>query len=198
MKKIFLFLLFISFSTSIFPQSSGDTKEFIYGTMIRVADPENYRTADTLVGYFWFDNQLDQNGQTVHFKKDLNATKTKKFQSRKYDYFVSDVIYLETFGAIPMLTGDVLIMIPRIIDGRIQLFDLRYRTESYYFIHSNVERFFIKKDNKKLRIKEKTFKKQMKELVGDDEALMKKIDSEELKYNDLIEIVTIYNSNHPN
>jgi hypothetical protein len=37
----------------------------------------------------------------------------------------------------------------------------------------------------------------MQRYVGDDKSLMEKIVNDELKYDDLIEMVTIHNNNYP-
>jgi hypothetical protein len=188
MKNLILFFFFFLSSLSIFSQSIfGGKKEFIYGKMVG--------RSDTLVGYFWFDNQITQNGQTVQFKEDLNSENKKTFQSRHYDYFESDGIYLETFGAIPTVSGDILIMIPRVINGRIQLFDNKFKWGYMNLFKS--EHYFLKKGWDKVRVKKKDFKELMQRFVGDDKSLMEKIENNELKYDDLIEIVTIYNNSHP-
>lgn len=182
MKTLIFFVLLISSSLKVFSQ-----KEFMYGKMVK--------GADSLVGYFWIDNHYSQNGQRVNFKEDLNSNVTKRFQSREYDYFESDSLYLETFPAIPTVSGDILIMIPRIANGSIQLFGNTYSGGYMNLIQS--ETYFIKKDYAKEKIKKKNFKEMMQRFVGDDKALIEKIDKGELKYDDLIEIITTYNNNHP-
>lgn len=87
----------------------------------------------------------------------MNANKKRIFQSRLYNYFKCDSVYLETFGAVPTATGDLLIMIPRIINGKIQLFDSKYKRGLF-----KAERYFIKADGDKALIKKKSFKQQMK------------------------------------
>ena len=162
--------------------------DFIYGKMVK----EN----DTLVGYFKFNHDITQNGQQVYYKKQFESESSKSFPSRRYDYFESDSFYLETFGVVPMLTGDVLIMIPRIINGKLQLFAVNYNGGGFLGLgHS--ETLCIKKGSEKLRLKKSKFKKQMHQLLDDDEALLQKIDNDELKYEDLIEIVKSYNNHHP-
>ncbi|HJT74499.1 MAG TPA: hypothetical protein VJ720_10780, partial [Chitinophaga sp.] len=119
MKKATLSLVMMLFFVNSYSQLISRRTEYIYGKMIN--------TTDTLVGYFSFDREITQNGQTVYYKQSLDSNKKKRFQSRKYDYFQSDSLYLEKFGAVSILTGDVLIMIPRIINGRIQLFDSKVK-----------------------------------------------------------------------
>jgi hypothetical protein len=60
----------------------------------------------------------------------------------------------------------------------------------------STESFFIKKGTLKLRIKKSKFKKQMHTLIEDDGALMQKIENDQLKYEDSIDIVKTYNNNH--
>jgi len=188
MKNLILFFFLFSSSSSIFSQSIfGGKKEFIYGKIVG--------RSDTLVGYFWFDNRkILEYGQMVHFKEDLNSEIKKSFQSRHYDYFEADSIYLETFGAIPTISGDMLIMIPRVINGKIQLFDNKFKWGYMNLFKS--EHYFLKKGWDKVRVKKKDFKELMQRFVGDDKSLMEKIENNELKYDDLIEIVTIYNNSH--
>jgi hypothetical protein len=186
MKNNLLFFLLIAIPLMSFSQSIFGEKKYLYGRMVG--------QADTLVGYFWFDNQIDQNGQTVFFKKDLNSNKKKKFQSRNYLYFESDSIYLETFPAIPTVTGAVLIMIPRIVNGRIQLFDSKYKWG--YANMFKIERFFIKVGGDKVQVKRKNFKQLMNTYLADDEDLITKIENEELQYDNLMEIIITYNNRH--
>lgn len=186
MKNIFSLFLLITISSKSFCQSTFGKKEFIYGTMVG--------SSDTLVGYFWFDNQINQFGQTVHFKKDLNSGKKKVFQSHKYKFFQNDSIYLETFVTEPNATGELRFMLPRIINGKIQLFESKYKWG--YFNMFTSERFYIKAPGEKAQVKKKNFKQLMKRVLADDEDLVKKIDNNELQFDDLPEIVTKYNSRH--
>lgn len=186
MKRNLLLFLLITASLISSSQSIFGEKNYLYGRMVG--------PLDTLVGYFSFDDKIDQNGQTVFFKQDLNSNKKRKFQSRNYFYFESDSIYMETFPAIPTITGAVLIMIPRIINGKIQLFDSKYRWG--YANMFKLERFFIKTGPDKVIVKRKNFKQVMKAYLADDEDLMTKIDNDELRYDDLIEIVKAYDSRH--
>ena len=186
MTRTLLFLSVLLVANSAFSQKF--VTNFIYGKMVK--------EKDTLAGYFKFDREISQNGQLVYYKKQYESEKTKSFPSRKYDHFESDSFYLETFGVMPMLTGDVLIMIPRIINGRLQLFAVNYNGGGFLNLgHS--ETLCIKKGSEKLRLKKGKFKKQMHKLLDDDEELLQKIDNDELKYEDLTEIVKSYNNHHP-
>jgi hypothetical protein len=184
MNKIIPFLLSICISSDSFSQPGFDT--FRYGKMVK--------GTDTLIGYFSFSHDIDQNGQTVKYRESFNSS-IHRFQSRKYEYFEADSLYMETFGVVPMLTGDVLIMIPRIVNGKIQLFSTAVGGLGFMGLEKK-ESFFIKKGSEKMRIKKGKFKKQMHSLIADDEALLNRIDSDELKYEDLIQIVVTYDMNH--
>jgi hypothetical protein len=83
-------------------------------------------------------------------------------------------------------------MIPRVINGRIQLFDARYKWG--YFGAFNAGNYCVKKDNQKICIKKRKFREQIKSLIADADALIKRIDSGELGYDDLATIIQIYNS----
>ena len=190
MKKTALFLVFIFLFTNIgFAQFfSIKKKEYMYGKMAN--------SKKELIGYFWFDNEnISSNGQTVYYKESLDSKDIKIFQSRKYDYFISDSLYLETFPAIPYPGGDLLIMIPRIVDGKIQLFGLKFTTTSFYVVRSTKDYFFIKKGDEKKKIMKKYFKEQMKDLISEDQVLLDKINSGELTYDNLPEIIQAYNQN---
>lgn len=192
MKKITVLVIFtflfnsLSFS-QLFPKN--EKKEYIYGKMVN--------KKKELTGYFWFDNKnITTNGQTVYYLKTMETTYVKTFQSRKYDYFVSDSLYLETFDAIPLIGGDIIIMIPRIIDGEIQLFGLNFTKYNFYFLKSTKDYYFIKTGTAKMRISKKQFKEQMKDLIGKDKVLLNKINSGELTYDNLPEIIQSYNQNN--
>ncbi|MFI5154205.1 MAG: hypothetical protein ACHQET_12770 [Chitinophagales bacterium] len=88
---------------------------FLYGHMVK--------GKDTLKGYFRFSPQITQEGQTVFDRESWRSDDVKKFQSWKYEYFESDRLYLEYFGIISTITGDIDVMIPRLIDRKIQLFE---------------------------------------------------------------------------
>jgi hypothetical protein len=190
MKKTALLFVFIFLFTSIgFAQFFSTMKrEYIYGKMAN--------SKKELIGYFWFDNNITSNGQTVSFKESLDSKNEKVFQSRKYDYFTSDSIYLEKFAAIPYPGGDLIIMIPRIIDGKIQLFGLKYTKSSFYFVNSTKDYFFVKKGTEKQKITKKYFKEIMKDLISDDQVLLDKINNDELTYDNLPQIIQTYNQNN--
>lgn len=187
MKHFILFFGLTLIISCTFAQRNRRTStEFIYGRMIK--------PTDTLVGFFRFDFVVSQNGQTVYFKRGLNEKKTKRFQTRRYDYFESDSVYLENF-AVPMsgVLGKVEIMIPRVLNGKIQLFEYRLRTPGL-FKDIETERFFVKKGDVKMRLNRRKFKEQMLQLIGDKPEIMGKIDTEQLKYADLMDIIFQYNN----
>ena len=192
MKKITVLILFTflfnSFSFSqLFPKE--EKKEYIYGKMVNKKKER--------IGYFWFDNKNIYNGQLVYYLKTMETTYAETFYSRKYDYFVSDSLYLETFE-VPIYIGETIkIMIPRIVDGEIQLFGVQViKKNIFYFFKSIKDNYFIKTRTAKINITKKQFKEQMKDLIGKDQVLLDKINSGELTYDDLPEIIQSYNQNN--
>lgn len=191
MKKTTLFFIFIlSFACTGFSQFfSNEKKEYTYGKM--------GNSKKELTGYFWFDNKhISSNGQTVYYLETMETKYAKIFQSRKYDYFICDSFYLETFAVFSDAGGDLKIMIPRIVDGKIQLFGLNFTRTNFYFLKSTKDYFFIKKGEQKIKITKKYFKELMKDLIGEYQSLLAKIDNDELKYDDLPEIISVYNQNN--
>jgi hypothetical protein len=132
-------------------------------------------------------------GQEVIYKRKLDDSYSKNFQSRTYYCFISDSIYMETFDAIPTLTGTIKAMVPRIINGTLQVFAFNIRQN----LLMSSKYVFIKRDVSTSKISKKRFKEQMEHLIVDDEGLMAKINSGELGYKDLFQIVQLYNNAHP-
>jgi hypothetical protein len=64
-------LIILPFAAS---SQSKDTAGYIGGVM--------HFGHDSLVGYFKFDHEIDNYGQTVRYKKDLQEAKTKYFQRK--------------------------------------------------------------------------------------------------------------------
>ncbi|MFX1706717.1 hypothetical protein PV783_22295 [Chitinophaga sp. CC14] len=184
MKRITFTLLLILFFVNSQSQSIYGQTDYIFGTMVN-------RT-DTLVGYFSFDKQITQNGQTVYYVPGPGSGRIKTFQSRKYDYFQGDSIYMEKFGGYPALGGMVDVLIPRVIDGRIQLFELKFNWGPMNLAKS--DRFFVKKGTEKFSIKRKKFKEQMRTLISENIDLLNKIESGELTFDDMIKVILMYNN----
>jgi hypothetical protein len=88
------FILF-GFNDAVAQIDFHPNKGYIFAKMVRVKD--------TLTGYFKFENSLTKNGQKVHYRKAKKSRTSRTFYTRKYDYFVSDSVHLETFGGIRML-----------------------------------------------------------------------------------------------
>jgi len=192
MKRITVLFLFtflfnsLSFS-QLFPKS--EKKVYIYGKMVN--------KKKELTGYFWFDNKniYQYSGQLVYYLKTMETTYVETFVSRKYDYFESDSLYLETFE-VPIAIGEkIKIMIPRIVDGEIQLFGVQVIKNNFYFFKSIKDNYFIKTETVKINITKKQFKEQMKDLISKDQVLLGKINSGELTYDNLPEIIYTYNQN---
>jgi hypothetical protein len=147
---------------------------------------------DTLTGYFRFSPYISESGQTVEYKDRLNSYDIEKFQSNKYDYFEADSLYLETFHIRPTLTRSAKAMIPRLINGKVQLFALTMDGTGLFNSTTNTL-FFIKKGEEKFQVTKSQFKRQMHDIIGDPE-LLQRIDNNELKYIDLPQIISQYNS----
>jgi len=144
---------------------------------------------DILTGYFRFDNEIVNQRQIVHYRESWRGEEVKLY-ANKYDYFESDSIYMET---VPYGLGGGL-MIPRIINGKIQLFEVLI--EGRYYLHfDGNENIYAKKGGVKMRIRKSKFKKQMHELLADDPSLLEKIDNDELKFENIKEIILAYNNN---
>lgn len=181
--KSFLFtFLFLSFFYTGYSQINFNLTNYMYGVMAN--------SKDTLVGYFSFEKIFDQSGQSVYYMRDPNSGRVSNFKTRKFDYFQGDSIYMETFRS---YNGMSEMMIPRIINGRIQLFYMTRKNSPYF---KKID-YFVKKDNQKIAIRKKTFKTQMSVLVKDNQALLDKIERGELKFNDIKEVILLYNGNNP-
>jgi len=149
---------------------------------------------DSLVGYFKFDHSFGQNGQPVWYKKDLESSKTKRFQSYRYNYFTSDIVYMELFGVMPYGVGEIKVMVPRVINGPVQLFYFPHSTP-FAIIQPKNEPYLIKTANWKKRVSYRKFKRDMKEVLGESSLVYKQIDLETLKYEDIPMIVQLANMN---
>ncbi|MBV8251380.1 MAG: hypothetical protein JO154_02135 [Chitinophaga sp.] len=186
MKRVAFTLLLTLFFFNSQSQTIYGQTDYMYGKMANATE--------TLVGYFSFDKVISSNGQTVYYWKGP-GTRPKTFQSRKYDYFQGDSIYMEKFGTLAALGGKVEMMLPRIIDGRIQLFELTFRRESLPMFKS--DRFYVKKGQEKFQLKKRKFKEQMRTLISEDAVLLNKIENEELTFDDIIDVILMYNKNNP-
>lgn len=170
--------------SALFVQGQPDVHtDFIYGTM--------QGDGGTLTGYFKFDRTFSQNGETVYFKEDSTSRKTKKFPSRRYMSFTSDSLYMETFGVLPTITGDILVMVPRILNGPMQLFYFPYGRPGT-IIAPKYEPYHIKASGYRKRVSRKKFKNEMSEILSSN--LLKYIEDEKLKYDDPPIIVQLANA----
>ena len=177
-----LLLPFTGFNQSI------DSTGYIRGVM--------HFGPDSLVGYFKFDHTIDQSGQTVWYKQDFETKKTKRYQTYKFDYFTSDSVYMELFPVVPYGVGQIKAMVPRVINGRIQLFYFPHTVNAgFTIIRPRNEPFMIKTADWKDRIKYRRFKEDMREILGDSSLVYKQIEQDALKYEDLPVIVRLANMN---
>ncbi len=109
-------------------------------------------------------------------------------------FFTSDSLYMETFGVLPIITGDILVMVPRIIDGPIQLFYFPYARPGTVFV-PKYEPYHIKTAGFRKRVSQKKFKNEMSQILGSNAVLLKYIVEDKFSYNDLTVIVHLANSN---
>lgn len=179
---LYVLLLLLFSDTHSYAQNKK--QKYIFGKM--------YNPGDTLTGYFKFDTEINSNGQTVWYKADINAKRhDKKFQSRKYEAFDSDSLHMETFGTLPGLTGDLLIMIPRIVNGTIEVY---YYNISGWGIAGvgRANNFCIKYGNTRLKLKKKKYKEILKKYIIDEE-FTNIIDADNFEYKMIPELIQAYN-----
>ena len=158
-------------------------KGFIYGTM--------WNGKDTLVGYFDFDRQINYNGQKVTYKKDIDGNEKKRFKADEYQYFRADSLYLERFPVKTVGNDEFDLLVPRIANGKMELFDASYRWgEGGLFKKKG---YFVRIGDQPYKIFPNEFRKQMADLVADHQSLNLRISSGELDFGDIEKIVTEYN-----
>jgi hypothetical protein len=180
-KKIAVLALLILCISSVRSQSAFG--QFIYGKLTG--------EKDTLTGYFRFEQSLSSMGQQISQKKEGRLF-PKSLWAKDFLYFDSDSLHLERFG-ISTLTGDLYVMLPRIIDGKIQVYEYAFdggplnmiRMEHYYF---------IKNRNSTTKVTRRNFKKVMLQIITDNTDLLSKVEKEALKFSDLKQIIITYNS----
>jgi hypothetical protein len=130
-------------------------------------------------------------GQQIMYKTNLTDKKKKKFWASDFISFETQHFYLETFSVQnPAAVGKSDIMIPRIVNGYLQLFEYRFTGSALWL---SGDHFFIKDGRKKERIRRKTFIAQMNVFVGDNEALITDIENKMLTYDNLKQIILRYN-----
>ena len=182
LSALLIILHFAGYSQTI------DTAGYIPGVM--------HYGHDSLAGYFKFDHEIDQYGQTVWYKKDLEAAKTKTFQTYKFDNFTSDRVYMELFGVVPWGVTQIKAMVPRVINGPVQLFYFPHNVNAgFTIIRPKNEPYMIKTAKWKGRISYGRFKRDMMEILGDSSLVYKQIKQETLKYEDIPTIVQLANMN---
>lgn len=93
----------------------------------------------------------------------------------------------------PTITGDILVMVPRILNGPIQLFYFPYGRPGT-IIAPKYEPYHIKASGYRKRVSRKKFKNEMAEILSSNTVLLKYIEEEKLKYDDLPIIVQLANA----
>jgi hypothetical protein len=167
-----------------YSQSDSQYGKFIYGKLVG--------DKDTLQGYIKLSDELSSMGQRIYFKSDKSQLIPKYLYARDYVYFESDSLYSETHG-IATLTGDIYAMLPRIINGKLQVFEYAlsggplnmFKMEHYYFIRGEYVGGKVTRRN---------FKRIMPRVLADNQELINKIESGELTFSDFKNIILQYNA----
>jgi len=155
---------------------------FIYGTL--------HGSNNSITGYFWFNNVLTQMGQHIIYKESLDTKKKKTLYAKDFTTFENDSIFLRTFKTVLYGTGRLDAMLARIVPGELELYNAIYRG---FYSFSKTDHFYLYDGKESIRLVKRKFKEQMKELLGDDTYIIQKIETEELTYSDLPEIIHNYN-----
>jgi len=169
------------FTNKNIPKKKTDGRKFIYG---KLSGPVSYS------GYFWFDNVLTQMGQRIIYKEDLSEKKGEVLYAHDFDTFESDSIFLRTFKTIPVGTGRIMAMIPRLISGKLELYNAIY---AGFYSFNKSDHFYLYDGIENIRVIRRKFKEQMKELISDDPEIIQRIEREKLTYDDLPAIIYNYN-----
>lgn len=179
-KSLVLFVLtFLFLVLKSNGQSQTKDTSYIYGRMIG---------DDTLVGYFYFTHKITKNSAEFVYKKNLNKDKGKTLNSRYYNCFEADSLYMENFQVFQFEENHLYSLIPLIINGSIQLFHAKINNRDLYA---------FKKDGYKAEFTKQSFKKQIAYLLEDDADLLGRVKRGEFGYKDIEQIILLYNESHP-
>lgn len=129
-------------------------------------------------------------GQRIIYKENLEEKKGKTLYAQDFETFKSDSVFLRTFKTIPYGTGRLMVMIPRVVSGKIELYNAVY---AGFYSFKTSDHFHLYDGIKNIRAIRRKFKEQMKELLSDDPEILQRIDREELTYDDLPTIIYNYN-----
>jgi len=169
------------FTNKNIPKKKTDDRKFIYG---KLSGSVSYS------GYFWFDNVLSHMGQRIIYKENLSVKKGKILYAHDFETFESDSVFLRAFPTIPIGTGRIRTMIPRIVTGKLELYNAIY---AGFYSSKKSDHFHLYNGIENIRVIRKKFKEQMRELISDDPEILQRIDREELTYDDLPTIIYNYN-----
>lgn len=129
-------------------------------------------------------------GQRILYKDSLNQKKKKTLYAKDFERFRGDSIFLRTFKTIPYGTGRLDAMIPRVVEGKLELYNATYRN---YYSFNDSDHYYIYDGRENIRLVKRKFKEQMKELLKDDIDIIQRIDREEVTYEDMPTIIYNYN-----
>lgn len=175
-------ILFSTYTTGL--SQFQNNKTFVYGTL---------SGETTHTGYFWFDNVLTQMGQRILFKENPDSKKKKTFYAHNFTVFSNDSLVLRTFKTIPYGTGRLSAMIPRIVSGKLELYVSKFA--GHYLVKAS-DHFYLFDGVENTRLVRRKFKEQMSEILSDDAEIVRRIQLEELSYDDMPAIIYNYNLRH--
>jgi hypothetical protein len=175
--SVFLFSILLGNSQSVF-------NHFTYGKLVS----EN----DTLVGFFQFETGLSSMGQRIHYKESKEKVFSKPLWAKDFHYFESDSIYLATCD-ISTITGDIFVMLPRVINGTLQVFEYTFKGGPMSLIKME-QYYFVRSEYANSKVTKKNFKKVMPYLIPDSPELLSRIERGELKFKDLKTIIIQFNA----
>lgn len=183
---LYLFILLLGsisfFSGECVAQTKPDNSEFIYGTLTG---------STSFTGYFWFERKLWSGmGQRIIYKLNLEEKKGKNLYALNFKTFVSDSLFMRTFKTIKYGTGRLQVMLPRIVTGKLELYNAVYRG---FYSFEKTDHYYLYDGNENIQLVRRKFKDQMKELLKDDADIIGRVEREEVTYDDMPSIIYNYN-----
>lgn len=177
MRAYFVMILF-AISLSSFSQTSHQG--------ILVTDK-----GDTLSGTIYVEHGLSSMGNRAILS---GSEKSQKFWAREVEYVDCDSgAYYYYRYPMQTATGEVSVLMPRLIDGQLQLFAFAFKAGPANLITTQ-HYYYVKTEYSSQRITRKNFKRLMSIVLEADPELLTKIKNEELGFGDIKEIILAYNS----
>jgi hypothetical protein len=144
---------------------------------------------DTLKGQVKYNAKNDLSlFDAVSFQ--TNATDKKSYRPNKIKEFAFDENVF-----VSRMIDDKAVFVKRLSNGAVNLY--QYKTEQYFMnaIHTYIDYYMEKSGSTELiHIKESKFKKQLSEVMGDNEELIKDIHEKKYDYDKIVDIFEQYNN----